>query len=85
MDGSLEERRKEENIPLIKMSEGKTKVDYQRTISSIKDPQVRFILLSNSCHSISFSKCIFYSPGIFISNFIGSCIDGTAEWRTGAF
>ena len=47
MDGSLEERRKEENIPLIKMSEGKRKVDYQRTISSIKDPQVRFILLSN--------------------------------------
>ena len=49
MDGSLGEQRKEENIPLIKMSEGKTKVDYQRTISSIKDPQVRFILLSNSC------------------------------------
>ena len=49
MDDSLEEQRKEENIPLIKMSEGKTKVDYQRTISSIKDPQVRFILLSDSC------------------------------------
>ena len=49
MDCSLEEQRKEENIPLIKMSEGKTKVDYQRTISSIKDPQVRFILLSNIC------------------------------------
>ena len=49
MDGSLKEQRKEENISLIKMSEGKTKVDYQRTISSIKDPQVRFILLSNSC------------------------------------
>ena len=48
MDGSLGEQRKEENIPLIKMSEGKTKVDYQRTISSIKDPQVRFILLSDS-------------------------------------
>ena len=59
MDGSLEEQRKEENIPLIKMSEGKTKIDYQRTISSIKDPQVRFILLSNSCLIIiiiNFSK-----------------------------
>ena len=49
MDDSLEEQRKEENIPLIKMSEGKTKVDYQRTISSIKDPQVRIILLTDSC------------------------------------
>ena len=49
MDGSLEERRKEENIPLKEMPEGKRKVDYQRTISSIKDPQVRIILLSNSC------------------------------------
>ena len=48
MDCSLEDQRKEENIPLIKMSEGKRKVDYQRTISSIKDPQVRFILLSDS-------------------------------------
>ena len=47
MDSSLKEQRKEENIPLIKMSEGKRKVDYQRTISSIKDPQVRFILLSD--------------------------------------
>ena len=71
MDGSLEEQRKEENIPLIKMSEGKTKVDYQRTISSIKDPQVRFILLSNSCliiiiifiniHDISCKESIKYT------------------------
>ena len=85
MDDSLEEQRKEENIPLIKMSEGKTKVDYQRTISSIKDPQVRIILLTDSCLIIIIIKCIFYSPGVFISNFIGSCIDGTAEWRAGAF
>ena len=56
MDCSLEQQRKEENIPLIKMSEGKTKVDYQRTISSIKDPQVRFILLSNSSHSSYFQN-----------------------------
>ena len=64
MDDSLEEQRKEENIPLIKMSEGKTKVDYQRTISSIKDPQVRIILLTDSCliiiiiMHILFSWCI---------------------------
>ena len=63
MDDSLEEQRKEENIPLIKMSEGKTKVDYQRTISSIKDPQVRIILLTDSCLIIknAYSILLVYS------------------------
>ena len=66
MDDSLEEQRKEENIPLIKMSEGKTKVDYQRTISSIKDPQVRIILLTDSCLIIIIKMHILFSWCIHI-------------------
>jgi hypothetical protein len=43
MDKSIEKIGKDENIPLIKMTERiKGKFEYQRTLSSIKDPQVRF-------------------------------------------
>ena len=43
MDKSIEKSGKEENIPLIKMTEpNKGKFEYQRTLSSIKDPQVIF-------------------------------------------
>ena len=31
---------RDENIPLMKMEKNKGKFEYQRTISSIKDPQV---------------------------------------------
>ena len=31
---------RDENIPLMKMEKNKEKFEYQRTISSIKDPQV---------------------------------------------
>ena len=41
MDKLTQNSEREEGIPLIKMSKSKGKVDYQRTISSIKDPQVR--------------------------------------------
>ena len=44
MDKSVDDSKtEEENIPLIKMSTNKGQVKYGRTISSIGDPQVRFI------------------------------------------
>ena len=47
MDNSIEKSGKEENIPLIKMTEpNKGKLEYQRTLSSIKDPQVSFYVQS---------------------------------------
>ena len=40
MDKSMKNEQRDENIPLIKMEKNKGKFEYQRTISSIKDPQV---------------------------------------------
>ena len=46
MDKSIEKSEKDEIIPLIKMAEpNKGKFEYQRTLSSIKDPQVGFDLV----------------------------------------
>ena len=39
---SMNNDNRDENIPLMKMEKNKGKFEYQRTISSIKDPQVRF-------------------------------------------
>ena len=36
----MKKDQKDENIPLMKMEKNRGKFEYQRTISSIKDPQV---------------------------------------------
>lgn len=40
MDKTINNDHRDENIPLMKMDKNKGKFEYQRTISSIKDPQV---------------------------------------------
>ena len=56
-----------ENIPLMKMEKNVVKFEYQRTISSIKDPQVRCSQYKKYRRN---SHRMFWSPQISIDKCI---------------
>ena len=86
MDKSMNNDQRDENIPLMKMEKNKGKFEYQRTISSIKNPQVSLSPAKNyrfaNCR-MNFGYFTLVLCNVFLIEFdlLGSNIRSSQEWR----
>ena len=90
MDKSMNNDQRDENIPLMKMEKNKGKFEYQRTISSIKDPQVSLSPAKNyrfANYRMNFGYFTLVLCNVFLIEFdlLGSNIRSSQEWRYWSF